>query len=1054
MIGDESLQGALRILTCIELYKNAKHYAYHPRLAEAWQEPDHSDFESVKSMFSVTLSDETIVSTYNRKEDNREESIKEEAKLMLETGEDASFVCMCALASVIGAKIYSHYPSCGARGVKKLMKCIVMPREEVTESTVVHILWSRDSDFDNRPKVKYHPNHFVPLFLLSNETSANSISDTEEPKANIPKLIQQKLQSTFRPKRSITDLPTTTSAPSTQVTTQSFPILSSSKFPMKSGSMPLNSTSGSDNKGPAAGKRKAADVPSTKKQKSLVQRGPVCSISDVNKYDIGLHHNNVVSYTDEQLYDLIMNTWVPPKDFQFPGSTEFGKTRRFSRAWLETYPWLTYSQYYNGCFCLPCVLFGRKTGQPDYKLINLYREPFTAWTHASERLKAHHTTSRLHKDAVILMELFKKRMQSEIVPIDVLAYSVRQERIAKNREKLKSILKTIILCGKQNIPLRGHRDDSKDHESSGNPGNFQVLLDFRVECGDTVLEEHFQTCAKHATYRSKTIQNELIDCCGDFVKDQIIKEIKDAKFFSILADEVADLTNKEQMPLVLRFVDKEGHIREEFLKFVHLANGTSGENMAEAIKTEIRSLGLDLRNCRGQGYDGAGNMSGKYIGAAVRIQNDFPDAIYVHCASHRLNLCVTNACSVPSIRNTFGTMKAVYDFFNWPKRLSLLQEKILQVCPEVNRRKLIDICKTRWIARIDALEVFETIFQAIVLALEEVKNNTNGTWNSDSCTDANGLFSQCISFEFIVSLIVARNGLSYVAPATAKLQRKQMEIVKAYSEIGILTKLVKEKREKISETHNDWYQKSVSLAQRVGTTPSTPRTCSKQILRANPPFTSVEEYYRISISVPFLDHLSSQLDLRFTPEKIKVLKKGFLLIPSHMFEALQKCNGAQSWKNDLSDFIDRYKSDLPLFRNTDTELDIWLHFWSSKRSEILPKKLSETLETAASMKTTFPSIFVLLQILATIPITTCQCERCISRLRLLKTYLRSTMTQERLNGLAMLSIHRDKDFDLDDIVNRFALKNERRMTLMNILETDDASNSKDLPMDEDDCLDL
>ena len=64
------------------------------------------------------------------------------------------------------------------------------------------------------------------------------------------------------------------------------------------------------------------------------------------------------------------------------------------------------------------------------------------------------------------------------------------------------------------------------------------------------------------------------------------------------------------------------------------------------------------------------------------------------------------------------------------------------------------------------------------------------------------------------------------------------------------------------------------------------------------------------------------------------------------------------------------------------------------------------------------------------------------------------MTQERLNGLAMLSIYRDKDFDLDDIVNRFSLKNERRMTLMNIPETDDASNSKHLLMNEDDCLDL
>ena len=74
------------------------------RLAEALQEPNHSDFESIKFMFSVTLSNETIVSTYNRREDTREDSIKEEAKLILETGEDPFFVCMCALASVIGPK--------------------------------------------------------------------------------------------------------------------------------------------------------------------------------------------------------------------------------------------------------------------------------------------------------------------------------------------------------------------------------------------------------------------------------------------------------------------------------------------------------------------------------------------------------------------------------------------------------------------------------------------------------------------------------------------------------------------------------------------------------------------------------------------------------------------------------------------------------------------------------------------------------------------------------------------------------------------------------------
>ena len=63
--------------------------------------------------------------------------------------------------------------------------------------------------------------------------------------------------------------------------------------------------------------------------------------------------------------------------------------------------------------------------------------------------------------------------------------------------------------------------------------------------------------------------------------------------------------------------------------------------------------------------------------------------------------------------------------------------------------------------------------------------------------------------------------------------------------------------------------------------------------------------------------------------------------------------------------------------------------------------------TVAPLDTTFPAIHQLLKILATIPITTCQCERCISRLRIIKTYMRSNMTKERLSGLALLSIHRD-----------------------------------------------
>ena len=138
-----------------------------------------------------------------------------------------------------------------------------------------------------------------------------------------------------------------------------------------------------------------------------------------------------------------------------------------------------------------------------------------------------------------------------------------------------------------------------------------------------------------------------------------------------------------------------------------------------------------------------------------------------------------------------------------------------------------------------------------------------------------------------MSLVVARRGLSYVAPATTKLQPKRMEIVKAYSKIGSLKNVVMEKRRKIDETHRHWYEQAVNLAESVGTSPSTPRICSNQTMRANPPSQSTEEYYRITISSPFLDHLIIQFDLRFSPDKIEIIKKWFLLLPVYITEIIQ-----------------------------------------------------------------------------------------------------------------------------------------------------------------------
>ncbi len=117
------------------------------------------------------------------------------------------------------------------------------------------------------------------------------------------------------------------------------------------------------------------------------------------------------------------------------------------------------------------------------------------------------------------------------------------------------------------------------------------------------------------------------------------------------------------------FVDDKYQIREEFASFIYCNKGISGADIFAYIKKELVELGLNLTRCRGQEFVGAGNIAGKYNGAARLFQNEYPLAAFVHCASHRFNLCVANSCFMQMVRNMMNVVKEVSDFFNnSPKR--------------------------------------------------------------------------------------------------------------------------------------------------------------------------------------------------------------------------------------------------------------------------------------------------------------------------------------------------------------------------------------------------
>lgn len=221
---------------------------------------------------------------------------------------------------------------------------------------------------------------------------------------------------------------------------------------------------------------------------------------------------------------MLTNHFRPGIDYKFP---KIANGRSFQPQWLRLYPWLVYSQQVNGGFCISCALFAGKCGYHSSEPGLLVHCPLTQFGKALELLRKH-SEKEHHKLAVVRSDAFVSVFGGHQPSLQCQLDKVMADRVAINRERLKSIVNTIVLCGRQNIPLRGHYDSGTDVEkhTSANHGNFWALLKFRVEAGDKVLEEHLTIAARNATYTSADIQNQIITILGDHIREQIIQNVK------------------------------------------------------------------------------------------------------------------------------------------------------------------------------------------------------------------------------------------------------------------------------------------------------------------------------------------------------------------------------------------------------------------------------------------------------------------------------------------------------------------------------------------------
>ena len=106
---------------------------------------------------------------------------------------------------------------------------------------------------------------------------------------------------------------------------------------------------------------------------------------------------------------------------------------------------------------------------------------------------------------------------------------------------------------------------------------------------------------------------------------------------------------------------------------------------------------------------------------------------------------------------------------------------------------------------------------------------------------------------------------------------------------------------------------------------------------------------------------------------------------------------------------------------------------------LLPKDVTKSINIFNTVKSYweeggFQTVWVAYRILLTIPVTVASMERSFSKLKLIKTYFRTTMSQERLNGLAMISIENEylDKLNYDDLIEEFALKNVRKSNFLGV----------------------
>ncbi|XP_063939295.1 uncharacterized protein LOC108219344 [Daucus carota subsp. sativus] len=485
---------------------------------------------------------------------------------------------------------------------------------------------------------------------------------------------------------------------------------------------------------------------------------------------------------------------------------------------------------------------------------------------------------------------------------------------------------------------------------------------------DAFVNEGFKSWNKLSTIRDHVVEKDIIHACAKETTKSILEELNDG-FFAILVDESADTSDKEQMALCLRYVNQKGEVCEQFIGVVHAPNTTS-LTLLVAIESLLMEYSLTFSKVRGQGYYGASNMQGAINGLKTLVQNECPQAYFVHCFAHQLQLTQVAIAKKNSdcgwlfidllapLLNFVGGSSKIKEFLREKQVVRVVEALSLgeiETGSGLNQeRGFRRPCDTRWGSHfktiLNVLNLYPTILESLD-AIVEVSDTIDSN-------KAQFIIHLLMSFDFVfvAHLIVSIFGITN--DLIVALQKHDQDIVNAMSMVNITKTNLQKMRDKGWDSHMD---KVTSFMIKYGV--ELPNMEGNYIVPGR--------------------RLYEAKALRFA-----AFDKSKLLRPATFYPKEFSSSELLFFDHSLENFIVSIREDE--------------RFWNLESLGELLVKLVET-----GNHTTHESVYLKLKLVLILPVATTSVERVFSGMTQVKAKLQNCMGDQMLNDCLITYQERD-----------------------------------------------